>query len=272
MLETKRHLEQVIEEARVAGVIPQEDVKRLRLEVIHEHERLFQQRRPVEHESRQHVEKLCKVLRDGSTLPAVVVFRAGHQWVLLDGHHRMKAYRKAGWEKEIPVQVFSGTLDAAIGRSTRENHRDSLQMTNAEKMDSAWRMVCVTRLTIKAISRDTGASMRNIAYMRKAKEALLAEGKALADLSGMSWNVARTTARGEQTEQIDWDEQDEKESRELANELSKIFGKRLHRKHQIIAMALEAYDSRLPDTLRQLWDNERGAVESFDDGSDNPDF
>lgn len=269
MLETKRELEEAIEEARAAGVTPPDGVKRLLPDAILAYPQLFQQRRPQEHVTRQHVDELSKTPKSGKPLTPVIVFRAGNRWALLDGHHRMLAYQKAGWRKEIPVQVFEGSIDEAIARANIENHRAHLPMTNGEKMSAAWRMVCTTALSGEKICHATGASMRSIASMRNARKKLLAKGKTLGELSGMSWHVARTTAQGETTDETDWDEQDEKEARELAGKLTKLFGKRLHHKHQVIAMALEAYDRQLPGTLRELWDTERGRIEPDEE---NPDF
>lgn len=270
MLETKRTLINRLADAESKGIAQPESVTRLPLEAILEMPALFQHRRPLPHASRQHVEMLAGVAKSKKALPPVLIYWAG-RWVLLDGHHRMDAYRKAGWRREVPVTVFRGSLDEAIGRACRDNQRDHLPMTNAERMSAAWRMVCSTRLTGEKISDWAGVSLRSVATMREELRKLLDIGKTLDELSGMSWHLARSTAKGETTDDTDWDERDEREAQELANKLAQIFGKRLHQKHQVIAMALEAYDSRLPNALRELWDGERGAVVPLEDDED-PEF
>jgi len=269
LLEIKQELERAIAGAQASGHKPPEAVKRLCPEAIREHPELFQQRRPPEHASRQHIATLSTIPKSGKRLTPVLVFWAGDHWALLDGHHRMSAYRMAGWRREVPVSVFVGSLDEAIGRANRENHRAHMPMTTSEKMSAAWRMVCATKLTAEQISLDTGASMRSIASMRNVRRALIAKGQTLDALAGMTWHRADALAKERPAEESDWDEKDEKEAKALADKLLSVFGKRLHAKHQVIAMALEAYDNRLPDTLRELWDAERGRVESFEEDEES---
>lgn len=264
MLEAKQALANKLADAEARGILHPEGVVRLPLEVIQEVPELFQHRRPLKHISRQHVETLAGAAKGKKALPALLIYWAGG-WVLLDGHHRMAAYRKAGWRRDVPVTIFRGTLDEAIGRACRDNQRDHLSMTNGERMSAAWRMVCSTKLTGEKISDWAGVSMRSVATMREELRKLLTMGNTLDQLSAMTWNLARSTAKGEAPDETDWDEKDEKDARDLADQLSKIFGKRLHQKHQVIAMALEAYDSRLPNTLRELWDTERGRIAPEDD-------
>ena len=46
---------------------------------------------------------------------------AGDGWVLVDGHHRYNAYQEYEYDDPVPVAVFQGTLDEALGEALRDN-------------------------------------------------------------------------------------------------------------------------------------------------------
>lgn len=215
MLETKAELERAIAEAKEAGREAPDAPRRLHFDAIRQCPKLFQHRSPPPHASRQHIAELSRTPKSGKALTPVVIFWAGDRWVLIDGHHRMEAYRVAGWRKEIPVSVFVGTLDDAIGRAPATNHHAHLPMTNGERQNSAWSMLFSTKLTQEKISLSSGASLRNVKAMSKARKTLEKMGKPAGELASMSWHEARAAAKGETLGQVDWDAKDEKEAKDF---------------------------------------------------------
>jgi len=60
-----------------------------------------------------HVAALAKSIgnSEGQPLDRVWIFWIGDGWCCIDGHHRLEAYKRAGYYLPIPVVVFKGTLD-----------------------------------------------------------------------------------------------------------------------------------------------------------------
>src|SRR5690606_24027143 len=82
---------------------------------------------------------LAKVLDSGGDLPAVTVLRAGGKTFLVDGHHRLEAYRvhagrqSAGESFEVPVAYFAGTPSDAVFASIIANSRHGIRLTASER-------------------------------------------------------------------------------------------------------------------------------------------
>ena len=60
--------------------------------------------------SEGHVADLAKIPKAGRSLDPVTVMAFGQHWVLVDGHHRMAAYKEAGGPKAVPVVVLRSDL------------------------------------------------------------------------------------------------------------------------------------------------------------------
>ena len=92
--------------------------------------------------------------------------------------------------------------------------------------------------------------------MRRVKTRLTKEmGRPLKDVSNLAWWKAKQQSSGnaQEVEQIGFDQRREQEAQELANKLVKHLGKHDFLRHEILARALEIYDKRLPDALREYW-------------------
>jgi hypothetical protein len=61
----------------------------------------------------------------------------GHEWVVVDGHHRLEAYRKLERE-EIECEWFAGTVREAWDESVRRNERIHLEVQQGDKAEAAW--------------------------------------------------------------------------------------------------------------------------------------
>lgn len=132
-----------------------------------------------------HIRELASNLVTCGGLEPITVMKLGGQWWCIDGHHRLSAYRMVREQREqaggrgkrlthIPVTVFSGSLDAALDESLRENVKNRACMTQQEKLEKAWERVLrgslqvpeiVTRTTV---SRSMVFKMRQ--YLRRAQE------------------------------------------------------------------------------------------------------
>jgi hypothetical protein len=270
LLDALRALEEQIKQGRPE---PEEKPTALPMQAIREMPEVFQQRDCPEWQSKGHIQELHRVPKDGRTLDPVTVFWIGSGWALVDGHHRLGAYRLARWRKEIPVQVLSGkTLAEARLFAGLTNGKASLAMTSAEKSQFAWRMRVTSDLSKARIQKASGMSDGWMGECQRVFKALREDkGLPLDELAEMRWHDARRRARGEAEEETDWESEEEREAQEWAAKLLKICGKRGHQRHHVLARALEIYDPRLPNTLRQLWDEELGEF-SAEEAEEDADF
>lgn len=225
--------------------------KQLTLRQIKLRPEVFQHRRPAHHASASHIRELTSTAKERSLEP-LLVWWDGKNWTCIDGHHRIEAYRNAGADYEVPVEVFQGTPEEASLQAARGNSRAKLQMSNTEKLGAAWRIVTTSTKASKAQTAEaSGASERTVAHMRKVRDQLRQKGEEPAE---MSWEAARRMAAGEAPEsEVDWDARIEQEAQEMAAKLLKALGKRGHQRVEVLARALELYGSQLPAQLGDYW-------------------
>ena len=97
--ETFTHLAKMAKRTKVADEVP----KALKPDDIHVAPRVFQWRlrgRNIE-PSDMHTLELVRVIQDGETpLPPLTVYLIGDRFYVLDGHHRLRAYRSVGWKRQ----------------------------------------------------------------------------------------------------------------------------------------------------------------------------
>lgn len=231
----------------------------LALGQVRTHEAIFQHRRPPEHASAAHVRELRDKVNasPNKTLDPITVWWDGRDWVCLDGHHRIKAYRASGMDKhhDIPAEVFEGTPEAAIAYAAKANSRTKLQMGRQEKAAAAWRLVTTTNLS-KEVSADcAGVSARLIALMRAARKTL--EAKGVADLADMRWDEARRMAEGKAVGNEGWEpDAKEKMAQEWATAIGKALPPLAHNSPDVLAMALELFNAQMPGWLADHWQQE----------------
>lgn len=266
-----------IEQAIAAGSPPPAEAPRkLPIEAIQQFPEVFQPRGPAGYASNAHVRELARAPRSGHALDPMTIFWAGNCWAVIDGHHRLRAYRAADWRDDVPVKVFSGSLDEAMGYAGKLNSGEKLPMSNAEKKALAWKLTTCTKLSKERVRLASGMSDGFLSHMRRIHTKLLKEnGMAVEGVAAMPWHDAQKQAAGEAPEKevIDRDAWIEEKAQEMANQILKAIGKQGQQKHEVFARALEIYDGRLPDALREFWNDERGEVERIvDDPDPNPDF
>jgi hypothetical protein len=199
---------------------------------------------------------LVKVLRDanGEALDPVTVWWSGRRFYVIDGHHRFEAYRRHHGAKahvSIPCVEFEGTRDEAMELSGQANHKNKLPMTQDDRLNYAWRLVCTTGLTVDRIKRASGTGERVVWAMRKKLKAKIEEAKPVCETTyrceqgGMKWRHVRDDIKEDWT-----DDKTLAEAKRMSARLYKEFGS-LHRKAHIFALALTLHDTKLPSLLME---------------------
>lgn len=207
-----------------------------------------------------HLSDLASAIGREGMLTPVDVIQIGPQAVLIEGHHRMEAYRRAGITEGIPVVYFKGTVEDAVAESGRANTRAKLPMPLRERNDYAWKLVKLGRHKIKETATAANISERQVAIMRKVAKAL-GDGA----FGYERWMPALQASKG--IAPLTW-EPDEIEARkeaqaqEYAERLSKTFYTKLTNNPEIAARALALH---FGDKLGEVWRELEGYVGVRDD-------
>jgi hypothetical protein len=216
-------------------------------------------------ESAEHVNTLKDAIKNSpeGVIEPLVVWWSGKHWLVLDGHHRLKAYRQLLRERHyarpplIPVEAYPGTLNQAIARAVELNSRDKLPMTKEDKAERAWKLVALNDPTFSrdAIARATGMSDRTVGNMREARKRFLSEQP---DSEPLDWTWAQIKAgRIKPDRDDDWVEQ---EATRWSQRLIREFGPKIGQNPTILARALEITAKRLPKRLISEWIDEAREV------------
>jgi ParB-like chromosome segregation protein Spo0J len=143
--------------------------------------------------SEKHIRRLTSVARKGQELDPIKVVGFGDKWFLIDGHHRLEAYKRANWLREVPVQAMFSPLTGrdrvnwAAQVSTTENGKDRLNISDSDRCDAAWRAVVQNHGSKRQTALDFGVSERTVANMREAKLALERHGEKTGGLMSFGW-------------------------------------------------------------------------------------
>jgi len=221
---------------------------RVALADVHEYPDVFQ---PRGHDVVEyHVETLVRVLRTQGTLEPIKVVQIGDEVVVIDGHHRLAAYSRAGVTLDVPVVFFEGTLEEAVLEAGRSNSQAKLQMDNQERQDFAWRLVRMGYKKREVIAA-AGVSDGQVAIMRRVLKKL----DSTAD-DYPRWFRAHKAAHGKDDPPMPDHEREawvEAQAQRYADKLSKAFGKKLAGNIEIAAHALAIhFGRRLPELMQDL--------------------
>lgn len=185
-----------------------------------------------------HIEELRKALQRSptKTLDPVTIIAIGDRNVLVDGHHRIEAYRRERLETAVAIRYFDGSVLDALGAAGRENAKARLGMSKAECSEWAWRLVTMGpgKFTREQIAQASGVSVRTVATMRKRWKGV---GKPTPE-SRPRWSEVLSGRAGQQ---VDYDEQEvrmEEAANRMAERISKAAGLGLYRDQKVTAMAL----------------------------------
>lgn len=230
----------------------------LPLEAVDKLEVVFQPRdlRGLLIEREWFIEDLVRAIeRNGNRgLDPILVWWTGSRWVVLDGHHRIAAYLKAGWSgRSIPVEVFNGGIDDARLEATRRNTKNTLPMRQPERLQAAWRLVCTSALSKGQIANGTGVATRTVSSMRRRmRELLLAAPhrwtqQALGDEQWAHARTAQILSQDMVTE--DPDDANRRTANVWAARLTRHFGPKLTKNPEAFALAVAYVSEALPKRL-----------------------
>ncbi|SBW11265.1 ParB domain protein nuclease [uncultured Alphaproteobacteria bacterium] len=201
--------------------------------------------------SKQHVSELAGKVKSGRTLEPLTVFQAGRKAYLIDGHHRITAYKLAKFSKPVPVAFFDGTVEQAVLEAGRANSRAKLSMSTQEKMDFAWRLVRMGTYSKSEIMEAASVSDGQVGTMRRIFKAL---GDEAHDFD--NWRKAKRQADGKGS--LEFTEEDiatwkETQAQSMADRLAKALSTRMADRPEIAARALSIhFGRRLPELYREL--------------------
>jgi hypothetical protein len=200
-------------------------------------------------------------------LDPLTIWWSGKHFYVIDGHHRLEAYKRCGgpWDTlPIPVMEYRGGLNDAIAEAVMSNSKSKLPMRKEDRMNSAWKLVCIGEWSKREITGMAGVSERQVGNMRevhKALKALVSEqefGPAGAEavatwdddqLAGMSWYFAQKELSPESYEEVDHDAVHAAAVISFTKRLLKTFGKQMSMKPEAFAEALASINDRLPIAL-----------------------
>jgi hypothetical protein len=212
-----------------------------------------------------HVSVLMDVLANGNSLDAIIVWRCGAHALLIDGHHRLAAYKrhelKAKELVQVPVTWLEAPLDKAIEEAATDNVKTRLQMTPEQRGELAWRWTVWGRWSKQDTASRAGVSTSLVAKMRKLKKEV---GDGLDP--DWTWKQAQHATKGMG---IAYDEDEieamvEHKVTTLANRMAKEFSTKLAHEPDIAARVLDRYFGRKSREVLRLWAEEQGFTMSGD--------
>ena len=216
--------------------------------------------------SEEHVRVLQKAIKNEPTqeLDPILIWWSGEYWRVIDGHHRLLAYRRFIAESGtrdiyIPVREFSGTLNEALFASIAANSKDKLAMNSDDKLNRGW-VLTITQPEIskKEVSSICKIGTATVARMRRCLKEIKHEyPECWYSFSlEMTWKDASELGRPARTIDEEWED---KLAREWSKRLAKTFGKKLSSQSAVTARAIEYYSSQLASDLAKAYrylDNE----------------
>lgn len=214
----------------------------------------------------QHVQELKKAIERSPdrNLEPVTVIQIGERFLLVDGHHRMAAYELAKRRDRIPVEPFDGTVKDAIRAAGTANSRAKLPMTNAQRQEFAWKLVCFGPrfMSKKEIEQTSGVSRTQVGNMRKAWRKVGMPGPEEREPWWKVMKLLPTSGFEDVEDRQSWIEA---QAEALADKLARHFGDRLVRHPEIAALALEHHFGRRAREIRREWQDLAGDDDQDDD-------
>lgn len=205
----------------------------------------------------KHVKDLeTRILRKGDLDPILIIKLRG--WVVVDGHHRLEAYRRLKRKTAIKCEWFTGTVREAADESLRRNELIKLPISHSDKQEEAWRRTLngwgskndVVQLT--GVSEGIVAMMRRVVKQHRTQET--PAGRELRQKLGprldtLSWSRVRMEWVGLTPSDFSLEE----EAAKLARNLSKRMTNKLSENPEVTARALWLYDRNMcGDLVRAL--------------------
>ena len=198
---------------------------------------------PAEH----HLTELKRALERMTALDPVLILPCGDSFVLIDGHHRLEAYRRDEKRTDIPVRYFEGSIEDAVLEAARINAKAVLPLNNQQRQNLAWRLVLTKRYSKAQLVEAAAVSYGQISNMRKVMKALNDDANTFD-----SWWKAQQAAAGklrEQDEDFDQDAWLREQVAIYVDRMSKAHGTKLSSNPSLLALVLVDYCGRNAKSL-----------------------
>lgn len=203
-----------------------------------------------------HVHALAQRIREIGALDPVLLWQGKGGFVILDGAHRIEAYKKAGWTDPVPSRIAHCDRRAALLLAIQANSKVTLTLSNSERWNLAWKLVRHPEVkgdhafTKTQITNSTAVAKGTVDNMRRRLKEMQQGGR---EPTG-NWMSDR---RGDAD--ADWDGPDEAAREamieEKARALRKVFNVRGTRDDEALSEALQraAGDHRLRHWFELLY-------------------
>lgn len=220
--------------------------------------------------SERHISALMEAIMHEKhhELDPVVIWWSGKRWLVLDGHHRVKAHNRLQANNKgarvIPVETFRGSLQEAHLESIRLNAKDKLAMGKEDKLTKAWHIVTIdSEMTVRAIGSICKVGSSSVGRMKSKRDELVQQydDKWLDQVDGLSWKEVLSIG----VERDYSEEWEDRQAIEWAKRLNKTFGNKPQNQPKLFAKAIEIYSPYLYEGLVDWLGRE-----PYDD--DNSDF
>ena len=212
--------------------------------------------------SKRHVETLRKpLLNPKLDLEPIIITRVsssscgpenkltntGECWAVIDGHHRLEAYKTSKNRQLIPAIVFEGSPEDKVLLAIKSNNKDKLAMSSKEKISTAWIMFVVlgdTKGKTKTIL-DLGVSRGTLQKFREKAKLInkdIASGR-LNDKPITDFNWQEALKYPKDLESVKWDKDaDEAFIQDVSERLFRAFGHTLKNSDvTLVSQALELH-------------------------------
>jgi hypothetical protein len=93
--------------------------------------------------------------------------RSGFEWIVVDGHHRLAAYRKLRRKEPIKCEWFVGSAREATDESLERNEKIHLRVDQGDKAEEAWKRTLLGWGSKKDVVKLTGCGEGTVAKMRR---------------------------------------------------------------------------------------------------------
>jgi hypothetical protein len=220
-----------------------------------------------------HAKSLRSALIERDTLDAILVWRCGPHIVLVDGHHRVAAYRRHEAETQtrlfIPVRWIEGPVEKAVIAGGRNNTKAKLTTSTQERSDYAWRLVLTGDFSKRSIVEAASVTSRTVANMR-------AVMKALEDPHIFThWRDALSASRKFSVrDEDDWSEDANEliriEAEKVAERMTKTFSTTLAKRPEVTAHALGLVLGRSVGRVVDLLQDWVGDIDDYEQDDDRP--
>jgi hypothetical protein len=239
-------------------------------------EKVFQRRGSVLGYAREAlIDELTRALRQGATVDPVTVWWAG-KWFLVDGHHRMAAWKEAiGPDAVVPVRVLQGSLSEALAASVGLNYKTKLRMTKGERTGAAWFLtVHAPEMTKAQVMAATGTSEGTVAEQRRVLQKLEALRKAegwqaeWTTPADLDWESARAAAEGRPVAEREAGDWKRAGVAKIQRSLAAAHGKEINTNPEMFLEALAGVAEQF--TPEQVAEAFGWAVGTGDDDEDGP--